>query len=83
MLKQKELEATEAANLAAVEAFRAGPGARKGLVDTTTQPLTGLAEGDELSAEFLAKLSSTDLMKVISPVWEAQGHRFSSTPFTA
>ena len=79
MLKQKELEATEAANQAAVEAFRAGPGARKGFVSTTQA--TGLTEGDEIVD--YSKMSGPEFMRAIAPVWESQPQRFASQPFNA
>ena len=62
----------------AIEAFRAGPGARKGLVSGSVAHTAGeLSEGGELDARSLAEMSSAEFLRLQEAVWAKQPYRFA------
>ena len=71
--------ASEAAASAAVDQFRAAGAGRKGLVDTS-QAAGVIEASDELDARTLAAMGNDEFYRAIGPVWESQGHNFTSFP---
>jgi hypothetical protein len=70
--------AKEQAAREAIESFRSGPGARKGLVGgQTVHTASELSEGGELDSRRLAEMSSAEFLRVQESAWASQPYRFT------